>query len=269
MLSHMKIFSYHYHTKKGLLLQLIVFLSTFIFTNMAYSTPDLDKIAAGNVSISQGSHTTTINQSSQQAIIEGKSFNIGANEATRFIQPNVNAVALNRIDSASGISKIYGSLSANGKIILINQAAGQGYINDPMYFTGFTTISSAINVITNVHFNINTIMNTSNQVATIGNSLMQFININQYAGNDSFFAPSIIPTISTVTNNIPTVIIVTSGNINANEANNEQPISQMANLLASLISNNFVNENIMNIIDNQNSLDENDARVQNVNTNCV
>jgi fibronectin-binding autotransporter adhesin len=63
-----------------------------------------------------------VNQASQRAILNWNSFNISANETTRFIQPSASSVALNRINPQQGASQIYGTLSANGKVILVNAA---------------------------------------------------------------------------------------------------------------------------------------------------
>jgi filamentous hemagglutinin family protein len=63
----------------------------------------------------------TINQSTQNAIINWKTFNIGASESVRFNQPNSGSVALNRVIGGLGPSQILGSLTANGRIFLINR----------------------------------------------------------------------------------------------------------------------------------------------------
>jgi filamentous hemagglutinin family protein len=63
-----------------------------------------------------------INQSSQKAIIQWNSFNIDAQEKAQFVQPNASSIALNRINPQQGASQIYGSLVANGRIILVNGA---------------------------------------------------------------------------------------------------------------------------------------------------
>jgi filamentous hemagglutinin family protein len=102
--------------------QLCVFLFTMAMVTAGYSNPVLDNVAAGNVSVTQSTNSTVVNQASQQAIINWNSFNISAGEKTQFVQPNTSAIALNRINPAQGASQIYGSLSANGKIILINGA---------------------------------------------------------------------------------------------------------------------------------------------------
>lgn len=110
----------------------IVLLSTALIVQGVYANPVLDNVAAGNVSVQQTATTTTVNQASQQAILNWRSFNIGAQEATHFAQPT-GGIALNRINPTQGASQIYGMLTATGRIILVNPAGiyfGPGsYVN--------------------------------------------------------------------------------------------------------------------------------------------
>ncbi|MBY0468296.1 MAG: filamentous hemagglutinin N-terminal domain-containing protein, partial [Burkholderiaceae bacterium] len=62
----------------------------------------------------------TIDQSTQRAIIDWRSFNIGSASEVQFRQPNSTASALNRIYDANP-SVIRGKLTANGQVLLINQ----------------------------------------------------------------------------------------------------------------------------------------------------
>lgn len=78
-------------------------------------------ITAGNGSIITNGNQMTIQQSSQQMIANWNSFNIGANAGVRFNQPNAAATALNRITDQNP-SQILGSLSANGRVFLLNPA---------------------------------------------------------------------------------------------------------------------------------------------------
>lgn len=87
----------------------------------SFANPVLDSVAHGNVSVTQTPNTTTVNQTSQQAIIRWQSFNIGQHESTHFQQP-AGGVALNRINPAQGPSSIYGRLTATGQIVLVNPA---------------------------------------------------------------------------------------------------------------------------------------------------
>ncbi|MDP2170848.1 MAG: filamentous hemagglutinin N-terminal domain-containing protein [Rhodocyclaceae bacterium] len=76
-------------------------------------------VTAGGASFSSTANSTTITQSSQNVAINWQSFSIGAGEAVQFIQPNSSSVALNRVLGADP-SNIFGSLSANGKVFLVN-----------------------------------------------------------------------------------------------------------------------------------------------------
>ncbi|MEI7464873.1 MAG: filamentous hemagglutinin N-terminal domain-containing protein, partial [Burkholderiales bacterium] len=62
----------------------------------------------------------TVDQASQRAILDWKSFNISSDAEVRFNQPSATASILNRIYSADP-SIIQGKLTANGQVLLINQ----------------------------------------------------------------------------------------------------------------------------------------------------
>lgn len=97
--------------------------SLAFFSGATWGNPTGGQVTAGSATISNPApDTTQITQSSDKAIINWQSFSIQAHEKTQFIQPSSNAVALNRINPTQGVSQIFGQLSANGKIILINQA---------------------------------------------------------------------------------------------------------------------------------------------------
>src|SRR5688572_3462071 len=89
------------------------------FGSNAYALPTGGAVSAGGASISSGAGTTTINQSTQNVAINWQSFSIGQAEAVKFVQPNSSSVALNRVLGPDA-SSILGSLSANGKVFLVN-----------------------------------------------------------------------------------------------------------------------------------------------------
>jgi filamentous hemagglutinin family protein len=60
-----------------------------------------------------------ITQTSQKAVINWNSFSIRAGELTTFLQPNAQAIALNRVVGVDP-SKIMGTLKANGQVWLVN-----------------------------------------------------------------------------------------------------------------------------------------------------
>ncbi len=81
--------------------------------------PTGGQVAAGAASITQSANRMDINQSTQKAILNWQSFNIGADAQVNFAQPSASAVALNRVLS-SDPSAIYGKLNSNGQVFLLN-----------------------------------------------------------------------------------------------------------------------------------------------------
>jgi len=77
-------------------------------------------VQSGQVgAVAQGTNLT-VNQSSNQAILNWQDFNIAPGYSVTFKQPGVTSSALNQIWSASP-SVIAGELTANGQVYLINQ----------------------------------------------------------------------------------------------------------------------------------------------------
>jgi len=89
------------------------------FGGNSYALPVGGVVTQGGASISGGAGSTTITQSSQNVAINWQGFSIGAGEAVRFVQPNSSSVALNRVLGPDP-SSILGSMSANGKVFLLN-----------------------------------------------------------------------------------------------------------------------------------------------------
>ena len=85
----------------------------------AHAQPLGGIVSAGSASITSTPSNMTINQTTQNAAINWQSFNISHGEAVNFVQPNTSSVALNRVLGTDS-SSIMGSLSANGKVFLVN-----------------------------------------------------------------------------------------------------------------------------------------------------
>lgn len=87
----------------------------------AIANPLGAQVVGGNATVQgQGTANVTVTQSTDKAIVNWNTFNIGANEKTQFIQPNSSSIALNRVTGGLGPSQIFGSLSANGRIFVVN-----------------------------------------------------------------------------------------------------------------------------------------------------
>jgi filamentous hemagglutinin family protein len=77
-------------------------------------------VSSGSATATITGSTLQVKQTSANAILNWSSFDISAHGQVVFQQPNGNSIALNRIFEGSP-SAIFGSLSANGQIYLINQ----------------------------------------------------------------------------------------------------------------------------------------------------
>lgn len=99
----------------------LMVIASFLFWNFAVAAPQGGSIAQGSASISQSGTTTTINQTSQNTVINWHGFDTASNESVRFNQPSSSAVALNRI--TSGLPTTFaGQLTANGQVWILNPA---------------------------------------------------------------------------------------------------------------------------------------------------
>ncbi|MGA2029927.1 MAG: filamentous hemagglutinin N-terminal domain-containing protein [Verrucomicrobiota bacterium] len=76
-------------------------------------------VASGSA-VAQASGSQLTVTTSQNAVLNWQSFNIGAGETTIFNQPSAYSLVVNNIHDANA-SQIYGSLQANGIVVLMNQ----------------------------------------------------------------------------------------------------------------------------------------------------
>ncbi|UOD32235.1 filamentous hemagglutinin N-terminal domain-containing protein [Massilia violaceinigra] len=102
-------------------------LGAAVAANAAAAPPLIDsalpagaQVVAGQAAVSSNGAAMTVTQGSAQAILNWQSFDIGSKAEVRFDQPSASAVALNRVVGTDP-SRIYGKLSANGQVFLLNQ----------------------------------------------------------------------------------------------------------------------------------------------------
>ena len=93
---------------------------TLAFGEAALALPQGEKPVAGQVSVTRPSAgNMLIQQRSASGIVNWQGFSIDAGEAVRIQQPQAGSVLLNRV-VGSDPSRIFGQLSANGKVFLLN-----------------------------------------------------------------------------------------------------------------------------------------------------
>jgi filamentous hemagglutinin family protein len=87
----------------------------------ALANPLGSQVVGGAANVQgQGTSTVTVTQSTDKAIINWQSFNIGSGETTTFMQPNASSITLNRVTGNLGPSFLDGTLTANGRVFLVN-----------------------------------------------------------------------------------------------------------------------------------------------------
>jgi filamentous hemagglutinin family protein len=112
-----------------------VAMSLFVMSNLAAQPPPQPPapaatqlptggaVVGGQATISQSAIATAanmvVNQSSQRAIIDWSSFNLGSAATVQFVQPNAQSVILNRVLDPNP-SQIFGRINANGQVFLTN-----------------------------------------------------------------------------------------------------------------------------------------------------
>src|SRR5258708_1337805 len=103
--------------------RIVAGIITLVFGSLPASADPMGGNVAGGSATIQGSGTgnVTVNQSSQRAIINWSTFNIGSGQTTTFVQPNSSSVVLNRVTGGLGPSTINGTLAANGHVYLVNR----------------------------------------------------------------------------------------------------------------------------------------------------
>ena len=93
---------------------------TLLMADKAHALPINGQTAAGKATIStQSSSEMHIVQGSNRAIINWDSFSIGKGESVNITQPSSQSTMLNRV-LGNNPSEIFGSLTANGQLFLIN-----------------------------------------------------------------------------------------------------------------------------------------------------
>ena len=114
----------------------LIIIATLLNTTvsvMAEVLPNGETVDSGVISISQNEQSMIINQSSNHAIIEWNSFDIGQNNSVVFQQPSISSSALNRVMSGNP-TNLAGTLGANGNVFVVNE--------NGVYFTSTAIISA-------------------------------------------------------------------------------------------------------------------------------
>ena len=95
--------------------------------------PTAGSVVSGNVALpSPVFGNQTVTQTSERAVINWGSFNVGSGQTLTFAQPSVNSATLNRV-TGDTTSTIAGTINATGSVFLVNpngiQITSAGAVN--------------------------------------------------------------------------------------------------------------------------------------------
>lgn len=84
-------------------------------------TPTGGEVVAGSSTITYGAGSMTVDQTSQNSVINWNSFNLGKDATATYNQPNAQALSVNRV-TGGGIapSQIQGTIKANGRVMILD-----------------------------------------------------------------------------------------------------------------------------------------------------
>ncbi|MES2345843.1 MAG: filamentous hemagglutinin N-terminal domain-containing protein, partial [Chlamydiota bacterium] len=102
--------------KKFPIISTVVMLSA---STLAFANPKGLSVVQGSAVLSNPDSSTVQITTGQQTILNWNSFSIERHEKTTFVMPNSSASVLNRV-LGGNLSRIFGSLEANGQVFLIN-----------------------------------------------------------------------------------------------------------------------------------------------------
>lgn len=97
----------------------VALLATGMFSTPLLAAPTDGVIRAGQAAIQTEGSLTRIQQGSDRAVIDWRSFSTAAHESVRFEQPSITSATLNRVTGGQ-VSVLLGRLDANGQVYLLN-----------------------------------------------------------------------------------------------------------------------------------------------------
>ncbi len=152
----------------------------------AVANPDGGVVVRGNATINGGAGTLNVNQASQRAVINWRSFSIGQNETVNFNQPSSSASTLNRV-TGSQRSVIEGALNANGRVYLINSSG--------VLFTGSSQVNVGTLVATTANITDDNFMADRLEFREAGQPGASIENFGQISVRDGGLAALVAPSV--------------------------------------------------------------------------
>lgn len=150
-------------------------VAVFMAASVANAAPSGGDVVAGDANIDANGNTTTINQNTQNAIINWNSFSIGVNEIVNFL--NTGGATLNKVVGKSA-TEILGALNATGSVYVMNENGVM--VGDSGQVTVGGTFVATTHNISNADFMNGGELNLS------GNSSEAVVNLGKIQGNEVY-----------------------------------------------------------------------------------
>jgi filamentous hemagglutinin family protein len=224
----------------------------------AFAGPNGGTVIGGSATIQgAGTGSVIVNQSSQRAIINWNTFNIGNSETTQFVQPNSSSIALNRVVGGLGPTQILGTLMANGQVFVIN---GDGVLIGPKAVINTAGFLATTNDIRNQDF-----MAGKYNFGISGLSGASVVNLGNITATSGGFAALVAPGVrnsGTITATLGTVSLA-AGNAFTVDFYGDKLITLAVNdQIASKVMDVATGKTLTALVSNQGKLSANGGRVE-------
>jgi filamentous hemagglutinin family protein len=244
------------HQFRSLLLTTVAL--TALASGAARANPDGPNVVGGAATVGGlGTSTVIVNQHTDRAIIDWRTFNIGNGELTRFNQPNSGSVVLNRVTGGLGPSQILGTLSANGKVFLVNPDGILFGPNSIVNTAGFLATTSGIK---NDDF-----MAGRYVFDRPGRPDASIVNLGTITATDSGFAALVAPGVrnsGTITANVGSVGLASGNGFTLDFYGDKLITLQVGDQIAASVKDVATGETLDALVKNTGKLSANGGRVE-------
>ncbi|HEY4403408.1 MAG TPA: filamentous hemagglutinin N-terminal domain-containing protein, partial [Xanthobacteraceae bacterium] len=220
--------------------------------------PNGGTVVGGGATIQgQGTSSVIINQSTQNTIINWATFNIGKGETTTFNQPNSTSTALNRVIGGQGPSFLDGTLTANGRVFIIN--------GDGILFGANSSINTAGFLATTNNIRNEDFMAGKYNFNIPGRPDASIVNLGSITATSGGFAALVAPGVrnaGTITATLGTVSLA-AGNVFTLDFYGDRLITLAVNdQIASVVKDVQTGQTLQSLVGNSGKLSANGGRVQ-------
>ncbi|HET7333807.1 MAG TPA: filamentous hemagglutinin N-terminal domain-containing protein, partial [Rhizomicrobium sp.] len=153
----------------------------------ANTLPQDPNVVGGSASFSQSGSTLNVNQSTNRAVIDWRSFDIGSNAQTNFAQPNAASIAVNRVNQSANPTQIQGGLHANGQVWILNP--------NGVVFGKTAHVDAAGIVASTANIDVNAFMGGSNTLHMSGADHGSVVNEGSISVGESGLAAFVAPSV--------------------------------------------------------------------------